>query len=448
MKRKIYLLACLTALFATACTSESALPDPTGKGSVRAINAIPGSPSINFRIEERTLANLAYQESSAPAQYDDFEYVFNFNVDVPGESVPQRIATVPFKVEADRDHAFVLTGDIQDPTVTTWTADLRDWQESDTVFEVRFAHLGESLGDVDVYFDDSANPPVAGTQTATLSYGDVMDIADFAAGAYRVTITAAGDTETVHFQSDAVDFVAQNSHLLSIFDGNENDTSPYVVTSTTTSGLTGEIFDPSYPPTINFVHAAQTLQAVDVYNDEALTDLRAENISLGQSSGDLDAAAGSQAFYFTPTGSLETTLFASAVTLQPGVRSHLYIAGFADAWQSFALTQDRAPSPDSAKVSLFNGSINHQLLDLYVLERGDALGEDDFARAIVIAAGSATTALSLTAGNYDIYVTSTGTRTILDGPFELDAALGDVVFLVAVDEVDPEIVRIVTPFSP
>ena len=96
MKHKTYLLACLAALFATACTSESALPDPTGKGSVRAINAIPGSPSINFRIEERTLANLAYQESSAPAQYDDFEYVFNFNVDVPGESVSQRIATVPF----------------------------------------------------------------------------------------------------------------------------------------------------------------------------------------------------------------------------------------------------------------------------------------------------------------------------------------------------------------
>jgi hypothetical protein len=448
MIRKILLPACLAALLTTACSSESRLPDPTGKGSVGAINAIPGSPTVTFRIEERSLGSLSYQASSAPEPYDDFDYVFNFDIGVPGESEPRRIASVPFKVEANRDHVFVLTGDLASPTVTTWTTDQRTWQESDTVFEARFAHLSESLGDIDVYLHDPDNPPAAGTQVATLSRGDVMDFADFAADTYRVTITAAGAVGTVHFQTDAVAFIAQNSHTLSLFDGNENDVGPYILTSMTATGQAAELIDPSFPPTINFVHAAQTLQAVDVYDDEALTNLLASDISLGQSSGDVDTAVGTPTFYFTPTGSVATTLFSSAELVPPGSRSYLYLAGLTDQWQGFRVTQDRSSSLVSVKLILFNGSVNHPLIDLYALERGVELDDDSRARAIFVGGGLSSPAASLAAGSYDVYVTTSGTRTILDGPFELDAAIGDVVSLLAVDDVDPEIVRLVDPFGP
>ena len=89
MKRTSTFLACTAALVLAACTSDSQLPSPTGKGGVRGINAIPGSPVVTFRIEERSLGNLNYKNSSTPTLYDDFEYNFNFDIINPGEDEAQ-----------------------------------------------------------------------------------------------------------------------------------------------------------------------------------------------------------------------------------------------------------------------------------------------------------------------------------------------------------------------
>ena len=73
MKRIIIALACTATLLIAGCTGDSQFPEPTGKGGVRAINAIPGSPVVTFRIEERSLGTLSYTESSTPDLYDDFD---------------------------------------------------------------------------------------------------------------------------------------------------------------------------------------------------------------------------------------------------------------------------------------------------------------------------------------------------------------------------------------
>ena len=99
MKRTFTFLACMAALTLTACTSESKLPEASGKGGVRGINAMLGSPAVTFRIEERSLGTLPYKDSSAPALYDNFEYNFNFDINIPGEDAPQRIATIATQIE-------------------------------------------------------------------------------------------------------------------------------------------------------------------------------------------------------------------------------------------------------------------------------------------------------------------------------------------------------------
>ena len=48
MKRLVLVFALLAVV--AACTSDSNLPNPTGKGTIRALNAIIGSPDIAFRI--------------------------------------------------------------------------------------------------------------------------------------------------------------------------------------------------------------------------------------------------------------------------------------------------------------------------------------------------------------------------------------------------------------
>ena len=109
MKRTFLLFACASTLLLAACTGDSQLPNPTGKGWIRAINAIPGSPEIGFLIEELPLGGMVYKASAAPDKpYDDISYDFNFEILNPGDQAFTRVATQTLKVEADRDHIFVV----------------------------------------------------------------------------------------------------------------------------------------------------------------------------------------------------------------------------------------------------------------------------------------------------------------------------------------------------
>lgn len=444
MKRTFTILACTGALILGACTGDSQLPEPSGKGGVRAINAIPGSPVVTFRIEERSLGDLSYKTSSTPVRYDNFEYNFNFDINLPGGSEPQRVATVFLPVETDREHVFILSGDLTNPTVTTWTSDLRDWDGSETVFEARFAHLAESLGPVDVYFYQASGPlPVQGEQIATLSHGDVMDALDFESGTYEALITAAGDITTVYHATIPVILTPQSSHLMSVFDGDENDTSPYLVNSMSSAGQAIRLPDPSFPSTIRFVHGARTLPAVDIYRDELLTDRVAENVTLGDATADITTVTAETTWYFTPAGSTATVLFEQIVGAPPtSSPTALYLTGDTDLWSGVNLTQDRSSTATLAKVSLFHSAFTTNTIDMYIVDRGAEVAEDALPTVRRIGYGLPSGTAALATGSYDIYLTEFANKTLVGGPYELDVVLGDVVFLLAVDDVNPGTVEI------
>lgn len=444
MKRTFAFLACASALFLAGCTSESSLPNPTGKGTLRAIHAMPGDPEVIFRIEERSLGTVEYKESSSPATYDDFEYNFNFDIRVPDSNDPVRVASVLQKIDADREYVFALTGSIDNPTITTWITDLRQWGGEETVFEARFAHLSATLGDIDVYFDDPANPPSAANLVTTLSPGSIMDIADFAAGNYVITVTAAGDPNRVAvYTSQEVAFSAQSSHVISIFDGNENDTAPHLASTTTTSGLSLSLPDATSPPTIRFIHGALNLDTVDIYSDELLTSLVASGVAFGASTTEFAGNLDRMNYYFTPAGSTATTLFTAVVSDPPlGTPLDMFLIGETDEWRGLFVTPNRTSISTAVKISIRNASINNGSFDVYIKERGDPLVEDDVPSFIRIVYPLSSSQLQRVAGNYDIYVTEPGTKNELAGPLELDVALGDVAFLLVVDNVDPSRVDI------
>ena len=436
MKRTFTCLACIAALTLTACSGDSQFPVASGEGVVRGINAIPGSPVVTFRIEERSLGGLTYKNSSTPAVYDNFSYNFNFDIQIPGEDDPQRIASVTTQLEDGREYVFVLSGDIADPVVTTWETELRQWGETETVFEARFAHLAESLPDVDVYFYEESGPaPAQGEQVATLSYGEIMDLTDFEEGTYIALVTAAGDIGTIYHESIAVALAARSSQLISIFDGNANDTSPYILQSMSSTGQARRWPDPSYSLTIRFIHGAATLPAVDAYDDEALTSLVAANLSVGEATSDFEIVAGEVTWYFTPAGSTATILFSQASAAPAATPTDVYITGTTDVWAGVTLVPDRAAAETIAKVTLFHSVFEVPSVDLYVVDRDAAIADDAQPTVSLVSYASSTGALALAAGSYDFYATEPFEKTVLGGPYALDVELGDVVFLLAYDDV-------------
>jgi len=453
MKRILLPLACMGTLLLAACSSDSNLPEPAGKGAIRAINAIPGSPEMGVLIEERPLGSIGYANSTEPVTYDDFTYDFNFEIGYPGELAFTRVATETLKVEADGDHIMLLTGDVNAPDVTVFNDVIREFADTDTVLETRFLHAAVTLGPVDVYFEAPGVAPGTNPPAATLSFGEIGPATDYAEGSYVITITAANDADTVHFTSNETSLLPRFAHVISIYDGDANNTAPVIVRSMTSVGNGLAFISADDPPQLRFVHGAYTLERVDIYEDELLTNLVAADLGLKETTAYFETAANqAKTYYVTPASSTATVLFEQDVASPfPDSYSHLYMVGDTDAWGMVRFVADRASVSTSARIRIFHAAFNNPIFDVYAVDRDAPLTDEDAPILLNAAYPSLAPTINLPEGDVDLYIATRPDRTVIAGPYPVDAALGMSIELLVVDTVDPlfaEIIDITTPPAP
>ena len=431
MKRLLLVFALLAV---AACTGDSNLPVPTGKGTLRSINAIVASPSVVFRIKERALGTLAYKQSSQGVRFDDIEYDFNFDVQFPGEPEQTRITSQLQKIEAEKDYSFVLSGSIDDPTITTWVGDERDWDGSETVFEVRFAHLSVSLGAIDVYFAPDGTAPASGDKHGTLNFGEILAPIDFEIGDYVFIVTPMGTPGTVLFQSTDLTYIAQSDVILPIFDGDETDTGSLVAQRINAGGASLRTPDAASLPTTRFIQASLDLPNSDVYDDAALANLVLANHAYGDVTGDLQVAQGSTTYTYTTVGSTNT-VFEDDINTNLGVHYNFIVFGEQGERVALTFVPDRRSVSTAAKISVIKTSVKQQTRDFYVVDAGTPI--DDVLPQLVVVSAQLAPTLPLVAGSYDLYLTTRGEKTVIAGPERLDLVLGDVAEVIFFDTVDP-----------
>jgi len=441
MKRILVVLACSATLLISGCSSDSSLPEATGKASLRAINAIPTSPAISFLIEERNIGVAAYKGSTAPARYDDLTYTFNFEAFYAGESSPRRIASQFLDVEAGKDYVFLISGSLASPTITIWQRDERTFDEADTVFAGNFAHASVSLGELDYYFADAAVAPALGNQAATLSFGQTSEAADYAEGDYVLTITTAGNPNDVVFTSDATTYNARDTYQLTSFDGDISNTAPVFVRAFSAAGGTAAVPDVSFPPTVQFLNASMDLGSSDIYDDEMLTSLRVANHDFLDASSELDVAVGALNFYYTPAGDTSAILLETNFPAFGGTRYRSVATGVAGSLVAVTSIPDVTPVETHAKFLSFHTSNNFDFVDLYLVD-SDVGIEDLLPVRRGLARGEVAQPLALPADTYDLYVTEIDQKVALAGPYRLTVGIGDIVDLLIVDTVDPAVLDV------
>ena len=431
------LLAIIAAASVAGCGGESALPEATGDGVIRMINAIPTSPEIGFLIEERTLGSVAYKSNSSPQRWDDLSYTFNFEISRPLVS-NTRIASRLLDVVRDTEYTFVVRGSVDAATVDVWEIPERSFSGSETVFEMRIGHAADALGAVDVYLGLESAAPALGDLVATLAPGEVSTPADVEQAIYVVTITSAGEPADMLYQSVPTQIVSSQSVLITVFEGDANDTAPVTIRVFNERGLSSALPDARFPPTARFVHATRDLGTSDIYDDEALQNRIVENFAFGDVTGDIDMAVGELTITATAPGNVGAIQLEDALTTFAGSHVNYYFTVVADELVGAQVPVDRRSIETIARLSFFHSASNHDFVDLYVVQAGTAI-DDALPRQIALAYGLQTTPISLTAGSYDIYVTTVGEKTVLDGPISLEAALGDVFEGVLLDRVDPSL---------
>ena len=432
MKRLVLVFALLAAV--AACTGETRFPTPTGKGTIRAINGVVGSPGIDFRIEERLLGNIDYQNGTSGVRFDDFDFFFNFEIFLFGETRPTRIASVPLKVDANKDYSLVISGDLMNPTVTIWEGDERIFDDAETVFEVRFSHSAATMGDVDVYFAVDGTVPAIGEERGSLSFGEILPAIDLEAGDYVLTVTRAGDPLDVLFQSGIATYLQQSAFIVSLFDGDETNTAEFVARAFSALG-SFSLIDITALPTIRFIQASFDLANSDVYDDELLTSLVLSDHAFRDFTGDIQLPIGTTTYTYTTVGDTSAVLFESDITTTPGNHFNFLVIGEPGARFAQTFVPDRRSISTFAKVRPFHAALQNDSLDFYIVDAGVPI--DDELPRIRMTYSFLSQFVPLDTGSYDIYATVAGDKTIVAGPTQIDVVLGDVVELVIVDTVDP-----------
>ena len=433
------------ALFAIAlagCQGETARPSPTGKGSVRMINALDDAPEVSFYIEERFLETVAARSGSGFVGWDDFSYDFHFETNVIGERESRRFVTRNLKVEADREFTLIVSGDYEDATVTVWETPERNFDGSETIFEARFANLSTSAGRVDFYLLAPGTDPVLGQQIGTLGRGEFLDSVDIEEGDYVLAVTAAGDPSNVLFEAAAGTYVSSNVSTFALYDASGIDTAPYVVQLIGNSGGGNALRDSRFAPTVRFFQASFSLADSDVYDDEALTNLVLPDHRFGDISGDIPVAVGQTSYTYTAVGNTSVTQFTTGITAQSGLVYNLVVVSEDDARVGQFFVANRRSVATQSRVNVFQASNNFQNVDIYMLDRDATFVGDGEGRVANGLNVSLQTLILFDSRNIDVYVTPDDDNTILAGPFPLDLSLGDTVELFVLDTVDPSAVEI------
>jgi hypothetical protein len=442
MNRISGLLAAAAVLMLAACDTESTLPEATGKAGIRAINAMPRSPEFLFLIEERSLGSVAYKSVSSPARYDDLEYTFNVDMRFAGETSLRRVASQFLDMQADRDYTLLVSGAVESPTITIWEDDERTFDEGSIVFEARFAHTAASLGEIDYYFSAPDVVPVLGQQVATLSFGEIAAPIDYAEGDYELTITPAGDPDTVLFVSTVTTLLAGNTLFITPFDGIASDVAPVVVRAIAAGGGAITLPDARFPSTVEFVNASVDLGTSDIYNDEALTSQIVADHAYRDVTEEISIVDDANLFFYTPSGDTGAVTLEASLSAFGGTRFRIVATGVAGALQTLNLVPDRAGVDTQVKLSALHTSNNFAFLDVYAVDPGESI-DDAIAVASLVPLEPANAAL--TAGSYDLYVTEFQDKSVLAGPYRVDVSVGDVIDMIILDTVDPAVLDVLFP---
>jgi hypothetical protein len=439
MRRLPKLAASLLALVLAACSGESSLPEATGKGSLRAINAIKTSPEIAFLIEERSIDAISFKNASSTASWDDLNYTFNFEVLLAGDTARTRVASINQDIVANKDYTFVISGALATPMISVWENDQREWGENETMTEFRFGHLAASEDPVDIYLAAPGVAPVPGEEVGTAAFGAVLPAFDMAAGEYVVTITAAGDDTDILFLSNPFITQAATSLIISLFDGDANTVAPLALRSfNASSGGTGVLTDSRLAPTIRFFHASKdpAVNLVDIYIEDLL--------GMPEPTPDLTAPTDVFPLAYTTANEIMAIHIQENVGLATGFHWNLYFLGEPGDPQIVLGRPDRRSIETTARVSLLQTAANHALLDLYIVDRGVDISAEEVSPVIGGIPPSGTPInYALPAGGYDFHLTVSGEKTVVVGPFEVDVVLGDVLDLIVYDVDDIALAKIV-----
>jgi len=441
IRRLFVVVATLAVVTAVSSCAESSRQQATGKGNIRGINAIVTAPDVLFLNEERSLGSVGFRGTSGFNRFDDLSYNFNFDLLRPGVDDADRLATQFIDVLADHEYTVVLTGSIANPASLFWEDPFREWTGSETVFEVFFAHLAPSMGELDVYFAAPGTVPVLGQAVGSLTHGARLPAMEFEAVQYQLILTPKDDPATIVYRSVPLGTAPQARVTIAVFDPDPAVPGNVSVSFFDQAGASATLGDVNFPPQVRILHAAFGTESFDGYFDSDFTSVIYSDIAFQEISPYANVFAANTLLTLTPVGNSGVTIHEGEAIVPTGGKRTIALIGEPGALAFVTMQDDAKPLETFPVMRILNASVNTDAVNIYMLEPGTPIDDAILPTVIGIPTGTNTGFAPTRAGMLELTITPFDSRTPIAAPLILDLVDGDIVDIFIADTVDPAVLE-------
>ena len=427
------LFVAFAALALSACDSDSdpvpssQVPNPASV-NVQILHASADAPAVDVVADGSTLlSGVDYKQSSGWVSLIEGTYDIEVQGILPGGNATV-IGPVALDFASGTRYTVAAVNSVAAIEPVVLTQD--DTAVSAGAARLFVLHGSAAAPSVDVFVTAPGADLTAEAPTGTFEFKGTIGPAEVPAGDYQIRVTPEGDPATVVYDSGTVNLPDGADLVVAAVPNTSGGPAAINLLALDSNGA-AELFDVNTPTGLRVGHLSPDAPLVDVYANQAelLADVPFPDVT-----DILEVTPGTYTVEVSPADAYPGTVVIGPadIPLDAGTTTDVLAVNVLASIEPLVLSDDRRSVATNAKVRIVHASPTAQDVDIYVTAPGTDINTVD-PTLTTVAFKANTGYIPLAAGDYEVTVTPTGTKTAAIGPAALSIEDGGVYTAIARD---------------
>ncbi|WMS88225.1 DUF4397 domain-containing protein [Pleionea litopenaei] len=423
--------------------NDNATETPTPMAKVQVLHTSPDAPMVDVYAGGSLLLE-DFDYATASERLDVPAGTLNVDVQgiLPDGTTPSVIGPVDLTLSEDLLYSVLAIDSVSDIDALVVTRSTTAVSSGN--FRAQVVHAAPDAPMVDVYVTAPGADLATEAALGTFEFQGSLGPVEAPAGDYQVRVTLAGDPATVVFDSGTIALTDGMDLTIAAIENTLTGDAPINLLVATASGSL-VIQDSAAPADLRVVHASPNAPAVDVIVNDGQTPL-VSNLAYPDATGFVSVDPATYNVKVAATGTT-TPVINADLTLEQGATYSVLAVNDLDSIEALVLNSDRRRVATETKIQVIHGAPSAGTVDIYVTAQGADITNLDPAISGFEFKATTDGFLSLPAGDYDITVTATGTKTTAIGPLSVTLSASGLYTVIARDAARPNEGDAATPFG-